>query len=184
MNLISLSIQVKHPRHEYVGLGMGLMPYDYVEFFRLLDQAATDAYKEHSDRYRSKPNEMLILVQDGKAVISRLFVHVREGKIDRQHLTWRCDHASPLYEVYLQFRYLRLGLFRKYCEKRYRVLSILRKRNFDFQRHILRKQVIGDELEGDVVAVEGSPEFAESDESKLLKKINDERSQIASMLSQ
>lgn len=165
-DLISFVIQVKKPRREYVGLRMAAMPADYLDFISDLEEAAGLGFLKHSARYGVKPKWMRILVQRGKSRISQLPVSMVGGKLRIQ--SWNINHESPLYEVYLQWRFLRHGRVLAYYEK----LDRPEKWRFNFERTLFRDTPIGLPTEEQVMRDESSkPVLPVSQEDAILEKI-------------
>jgi hypothetical protein len=107
-------------------------------FEKELEEAATEAYTIVLTRYDRKPKLIDIRVQHGKVNISQLMVSFAGGELKIRG--WRCNDTSPLYRVYLGWRYLIHGRVLDYYAK---LDPELRLPEFKMEQLILRKDCVG-----------------------------------------
>jgi hypothetical protein len=145
--LVDFVLQLERPRKEFVGLSMVPLPENSYEFETCLEKAAgCQGYIEYLQRTNTEPGRMMILVQRGKSKVSRLQVSFSE----RVHIhSWIVGPDSPLYAVYLEWRYLRTGSIAGYFAKRDRAPKWDRVENVE--KALFRENPIGAPSEEDVM---------------------------------
>ena len=104
---LDFSLAITKPRKEFVGLIRFSMPADLFEFLLDLREAVGLAKVRLTTRYGRIRRHAFFLLQAGHRVVSRLRVNLSgvDVKIER----WRLSRDSPLYEIYLEWRYIQHG---------------------------------------------------------------------------